>query len=533
MNPQNQKRIALIHLTAWGITPCPRSWRKTAILGAAALLLMTLPATVAGGPVSLAQAPNQWSLDEQVPEYPNDTFTPFLIADRNRTVHAFTNQWVGDDERQLAIVYRQWSLHSGWSAPIDILLSPAGEARIQSAYLDSTGIIHLIFWGGDERNANIFYTSVPAANANSAAAWSRLQLVAEDAINPDSAALSGDGSGHLAIIYSGNRQGIGVYALQSTDAGQSWSEATPLYLTYDTELLPFSLRLFAGPADRIHATWNVVTNRGVDISLHYAALSLGDGHWSEPKTLAERTIEDESYFGPSFPVIAASGAEVIVMYNSGKQAAGGPVAIGRPVQTVSLSADGGENWFEPMQPFQKHLGRSGEHSLVVDSTGVVHALFTQRIENLVDGKYTIIGGIWHSEWRNGRWSEPDRFTTTVSPHDVRAVVSQGNVLLVTWREDPGAGQHGIWYSFTTLDAPEQPLAPLAAAPVVAPATPSPVVTPPSPTPTARYRPVSPEGRFGEPGLAANPAIPILLGVAPVAIIILGLLLTQLLQAKRH
>jgi hypothetical protein len=88
-----------------------------------------------------------------------------------------------------------------------------------------------------------------------------------------------------------------------------------------------------------------------------------------------------------------------------------------------------------------------------------HALFVQRIETLVDGQYSIIGGIWHSIFENGSWTNPDRFVTTYSPHDVRSIIVQGNVLLVVWREDPGEGEHGVWYSYNILDVPESPIVP--------------------------------------------------------------------------
>ena len=149
------------------------------------------------------------------------------------------------------------------------------------------------------------------------------------------------------------------------------------------------------------------------------------------------------------------------MYNGGNPFPGRPVSLGRPVQLVQLSNDGGKTWSRPLGPFPSHLGRSGEHALALDGNGVPHSLFTQRIETATaDGEYSIIGGIWHSAFVDGNWANPDRFITTYSPHDVRAIVSQGNVLLVVWREDPGAGKHGVWFSYRVLDTPELPIIPL-------------------------------------------------------------------------
>ncbi len=65
-----------------------------------------------------ATRPSSWAPDARVPGYLDDTFTPFLLADRNRTVHAFASQWVENEGRRLAIVYRQWTLwavgHALW-----------------------------------------------------------------------------------------------------------------------------------------------------------------------------------------------------------------------------------------------------------------------------------------------------------------------------------------------------------------------------------------------------------------------------------
>ena len=68
-----------------------------------------------------AQQPIHWSPVQQVPGYLDDTLPPYMVADQNRTIHAFASQWVGEDEeRQKAIVYRQWTEADGWTNPIDV-----------------------------------------------------------------------------------------------------------------------------------------------------------------------------------------------------------------------------------------------------------------------------------------------------------------------------------------------------------------------------------------------------------------------------
>jgi hypothetical protein len=170
--------------------------------------------------------------------------------------------------------------------------------------------------------------------------------------------------------------------------------------------------------------------------------------------------------------------------------------------------------------------------LAVDGEGVVHALFIQRIEITVDGDYDIIGGIWHSELRDGVWSEPDKFPSTYSAHDVRAVVNQGNVLLAAWREDPGTGQHGIWYSYVTLNTPELPVVPVPS-PSATPTPTTPTPTPPVLTATPLHRPPSSDQEELPKAVVTNPAIPLMMGVAPVVLLIVGIIVVHQLNDNRR
>ena len=75
-----------------------------------------------------AQPVYQWNPDKKIPGYLKGTFTPFLLADQNRTVHAFANQWAGyGSGRRQAIFYRQWTLSGGWTRPIAHGTSPARQ----------------------------------------------------------------------------------------------------------------------------------------------------------------------------------------------------------------------------------------------------------------------------------------------------------------------------------------------------------------------------------------------------------------------
>lgn len=469
-----------------------------------------------------AQPIYQWAADQKVPGYLDDTFTPYLLADQNRTVHAFASQWVDDgNDRRLAIVYRKWSLAGGWTRPVDVLLAPTGDATFLGAYLDSAGMMHVVFANGEGRNAVIYYANAPGEIADSVFAWSVPVVIGRGISGVNSAALTGDGRGNLILIYSGSIDGNGVYALHSADSGQTWSDPFQVFLTQNVELVPFSLRLFSGSNGQIRATWNVVTNLGVDESLYFSSYDIVSAKWSKALLLDNR-IDLPDYFGPSFPAIVDNGEEIVIIYNGGNPFTGRPVGAGRPVQRSTVSTDGGKTWSNPQNPFPFHLGRSGEHSMVLDGLGRPHTLFVQRIELDVEGEYSIIGGIWHSVFEGASWTNPDRFVTTYSPHDVRSIVVQGNVLLVVWREDPGEGKHGIWFSYSVLDVPELPVIPLPTVNAEFVGGQSDVTTQPSESSFVSATPSKlVDTQPGAPGSEVNPAAPFIVSVAVVIVVLIG------------
>jgi hypothetical protein len=398
-----------------------------------------------------------WSRPQRIPGYDNtapDLNPPVLIADQNRTVHAFNSNWVAD---RLSIVYSQWRLDQGWTQPNDIILPPRGQARLTGALLDNDGFMHLTFWGGDDRSAEIYYTRANAGAAERATAWLAPAVVGPRAIAPTTAAVAGDGRQFLAILYSGNDQGRGLYIVYSLDAGMSWSVPEPVFLTYSNELWPTALNVFMDVASgRLHAVWTNANISGNGEAVYYTSFALDDNDelvWNEPLLLAEAII-----FEADTAAIIAHAEELLVVYHNDSPT----------TRWLRRSQDNGQTWSEPVRLFD-HVGSNGAASLVVDSAGQLHMLFGNRIG-------AAIHGMWHSTWDGNRWREPQAVISGplvrevpggngFDPSFAQAVVSQGNVLLVTWRSDPAAGPNGIWYSFTPLQSPE-----LAAVPLPEPAS---------------------------------------------------------------
>jgi hypothetical protein len=260
----------------------------------------------------------------------------------------------------------------------------------------------------------------------------------------------------------------------------------------------------------------------VNEALYFSTYDMLNFKWTSPAVLDHR-IDIPSYWGPAYPAMLAAGDDVVILYNGGNPDDGQYVDQGRPVMKASISRDGGLSWDGPSAPFPLHNGRSGEHALAVDSNGKVHGLFVMRIDQQFNGEYSPVGGIWHSAFQNGIWGNPDRIVTTVPAHDVRAIVVQGNVLLVVWIMDPGDGMSGVWYSYFILDAPELPVA---TAPAVLPAistgqfpTQAPVIR----APTSQTEILQ---NLSTPRLGYNPSFPVLVGIASVFLLVIGLLVAR-------
>jgi hypothetical protein len=409
------------------------------------------------------QQTDQWSPQQQIPGFDPRTSPPIMVADEHRTVHTFSSQWMdqGVGHPQVAIFYNQWSIDRGWSQRYDILLSPLNNtAWIMDAHLDKSGMMHLIFYGGDNTRANIYYSRAPAVQAYDAKAWSPPEIIGSDASGAQSAVFAEDDRGNFYLLYVGEQNGGGVFASYSGDSGKTWTQPTPLFLTSDSGLIPISLHMYLGQSGYLHAIWNVVTSSGQGRSILYSQLKTGDFQWSQPATLAEAS----SGYGTNTPAIIEHGGDVLAVYNV------------TPKIIMRRSTDGGQTWGIPVVPFSRHVGVNGNLSLVTDSNNDLHLFFGQRITGNPD-----IHGMWRSQWLNDRWSVPEAVVsgptamlgnTLFDPFAAQAVASQGNVILVTWRTDPGNGtqnENGVWYSYAVLDAPELPVKLLAT--VVASSTP--------------------------------------------------------------
>lgn len=502
------------------------------------------------GQVSIA---NDWTPGSAIPQYAPSTLPPAMVADQNRTVHALASLPLTDDpsdpaSEEIGIFYRQWTLDGGWTKPNDIMLTPIKrQARVKSVFLDEAGVMHMVFYGGDEQEANTYYTWAPAAQASSASAWSAPQAVGPAAIAPEVAAISGDGDQHLVVLYSGDLgEGNSLYVVYSDDAGVTWSEPVLLFSTYSADKKVFDFNIFkSAESGKLYVVWNVTDEQGQNVAGYYAYLDgIASRRWSEPKIIAPSVG-----LGFANPNLIEYQGSVFIIYNNGLE---GQTA---PVLWFVRSDNGGLTFSAPIRPFPDHIGRNGPVSFVVDGNGVLHAFFGQRIGGGLDG-VTDLHGMWHSIWQNGNWGPVRPIVTgpissSFDPYDATAVVSQGNVILLTWRTDPGREIRSTFYAYQVLDAPEAPAVPLPTLSIVGPVglqaqlqaemrseleadlqaeqDATPTVAPgeaisgdgaqlPAPTPLPQF------SRLPAPDSAGNPAMPLVSALAPTMLFIVAALL---------
>lgn len=396
---------------------------------------------------------SQWPVPQTIRGYDPETWPPLLIADQNHTVHAFSYQWltVPGGEPIRVIVYNQWSFENGWTAPVDILMSPVKEARLLDVYLDKNGYLHLAFFGGDNTSADIYYSQAPAILAEDARSWSVPIIVGQNAGDPEGAALVEGDQASLYIIYSGRQMGNGLYVVNSSDGGQNWSEPTPIFFTFRDAPHISDLHVIKSKLGTIHALWAVNNDGGQGRGIYYARSKNGD-EWDEPVLLAYTGTD----LGTQAPNIFAYEETIFAFYVTQVNQANKMV--------MRRSSDDGRTWEDQFTMFHRHEGVNGPPSLVVDGNNDLHLFFGQRIS----AELGLVHGMWHSMYKNGRWIEPEPVVrgikvldkegfSSFDPNSARAVVSQGNVILVTWRTDPGSKGNGVWYTFKKIDAPELPV----------------------------------------------------------------------------
>lgn len=449
----------------------------------------------------------QWSEPQRVWGYEDRAVPPFLVTGPDGIVHVMNSRFVSEEfGAGVDITYRRWSIDQGWSEPIDVILSPERDlARLRGLAMDGEGILHLVFFGGQDESGSIYYSSAPAGSADRAPAWSPPFLIADDAGFLTDAALATDGEDRLFVVFTGQQDGLGAYSTYSLDGGLSWSEPFRFHLSIEGQA-PSSYALLVDQHGWLHVAWSEADLRsGNGRTLYYARLDANQSQWTQPTVIAAAEGED---FEVDTPALFEYDDHLIMMYFSDRPT----------TRFMRQSYDNGRTWSEPRQPFPQ-VGSNGPAAFIVDSAGRLHLFFGGRVGSPTHH------GMWHSLYADGNVTLPVPVVSGpqiideiggrgFDPGWARAALVRGNTILLTWATDGFAGDNGIHFTTATLDTPEvRPAAPVMVElqqtlPSSVPATATPA---PNPAPEA-----FPE-RDGSaaPAAANGPVSPLLWGIIPV------------------
>jgi hypothetical protein len=460
-----------------------------------------------------------WSPPRQIPEYYNFTDAPFLVADTEGTVHAFDLET--SPSGQFAIYHRTWSISDEWSTPTDIILPEySGVApKLLDAILDGDGYFHIIYFAGTQQQGTIFHSTAFHAEVGIASGWTRPNPISVDAGPLPAGQIIEAREDVFVTIFSGSRSGSGLYQVNSTDGGSTWSTPALIHRSKNESVNDGGIRLAMDSHGDIHAVWHVDNVSGLAEETWYGHLDRDLSTWRFIQMLSQKDNELEFNGEPS--IIIDNDIPFVVYYD------GFP-----PTRFFRHSVNGGKTWSTPIRPFP-HTGGGGHASLVKDGKGVVHMVLGNRLQN------PEIHGMWYTRLIENQWLPLEPITSgpgtdSYGPTKPMAVVVLGNILLATWSNDVRLEfRTPAWYSFTLLDAPENEVEPLPEEPQ---GDSLPIDDQPTPVQQVipDVRPVPVNVRSDDEGdmfsLADNPGLAVFLGVIPALILVVVAIVKRLNQS---
>jgi hypothetical protein len=174
----------------------------------------------------------------------------------------------------------------------------------------------------------------------------------------------------------------------------------------------------------------------------------------------------------------------------------------------------------------------------VDSQDSLYGFFGERINDLNHG-------MWQTLWTGNFWTQPEPVVkgpqirdgiggNGFDPRAARAVVSNGNTVLVTWTTDGFAGENGVWFSYKRFNVPELPAIPLPGSQVVNQVNLTPTVsTTEQPLAESTASSLADFGLETDPPKEAySPQRTIFMGVLPVMLFIAGMVLLRYFQSRK-
>lgn len=475
------------------------------------ILLVTASALFLG--MAHAQEAEQWTRAIPISGALPGSWYPSIAADDQGTVHAVWG--VTQDDNTL-----YYSKYDGlaWSRPVDILIGGPQSNLV----IDGRNQLHLMY----PSDPNLVVTDANAQDAGSSQGWNTaLQL------NRTKAATAGDLEvdelGVLHAVWVEKQDGCdncfqAVYG-QSADSGRTWERYRVLS---QAAVLPRPMQLVRGPSGALFALWSFSAGAGIPEGAAISVSTTNGDTWLDEPILIQD--EKESIRQPALAV-DANGALVLI-HNLGV----------KDETFYQTSTDQGVTWSErkpiPGLFAAKTATGNDYFAVATDSAKAVHLIAIGRAAKNQD-----LSAVYHLKWDGQAWSSSsvvyagDQFIELPT-----LAIANGNRLHVAFSTrdryrisgDPDSS-YQVWYTSLVTDAPAATrvaLAPLTATPT-ATAT---VGATASPTRRATATPALDEsGEPTAPNDAADPQLPILIGVVPVVILLGVVILANFVLRRRR
>lgn len=386
-----------------------------------------------------------WTPPVNISNSPALSVNPFITGDQAGNIHVVWTEASGGENAPPDTIYYTTHGAAGWSEPIDILAVTQGSSRLLPAALEFDPYGRLVLLSSRNRGLDISFAD--SATAQSAKAWQTKSLDADSLINGADLVIDDRGVYHVA--YAANNQQIRY--LVSSDAGETWQEAEPVFDLIDSSFAVTEPAIAADENGAIYIAWTRTsedTNWSA-VGVWFSRSLDGGLTWSQPTEL----VSGVGYGWSSLHVESSGRLHLFWI---------GSLAIGGRYHR--WSDDMGETWSETItiSPPDQSSGYAGPVRPLIDSLERLSVVFP----GLGAGKENI----WHSQWSGWDWMTPVVISGDLPNSQLAdATMTRGHLAHAVWIEYKSGD---IWYTSSDTSSPPTAQAPLRSLPSVIQATPS-------------------------------------------------------------
>lgn len=431
-------------------------------------------------PVSTLSSP--WSIPEEISPVFTNGHSPAVTADFKGRFHFVWSQPAEFDLKGLGrtLYYVCWD-EKGWSFPVPIFSLAGEKAEHPSIALDTGGLLHLVWSGGEA--GDILYSRVESDHAGVTDMWA------------DSTALPMPGSlGSSPVIKAGEdnllnvvfavpiNEGRGIYYTKSIDGGKNWSSPIVVFDAAESGWPSVDQPDIAVGSDgTLHVVWArlPMANSFLPGGIYYARSIDGGESWSEAFEITSNKAQWPQ-------IITVEKLEVHVIWDVLRERYSSDQHLHR------WSSDAGRNW-SIASTIPSFEGIEGLVGFTTDGAGRVHIVAVGRNASEDNSFYRTQDKLplIHKVWIDNFWNEENSGNIKVLNGDnvnmplySSAYINYaGRLGLIFLAPIDGENNHAIYFTSRALELTNEKATPLPSLTPTPIATQIPTATT-FPTPTA-------------------------------------------------